>query len=155
MRGGVSETWGERCHSNTTDDGLTRLDLGEGDVQAAIPGMRVDNPLQRPHITGFCPQVKVVDNDTIVDGYIENAHALVVIALATAFSVPRLGKIELDAVKGGVRRRRYGQVVPQTVTPEAEELEQLVALRAANIGCNVALRGLEWMNTGEILPLCC
>ncbi len=45
----------------------------------------------------------------------------------------------------------YRQVVPQAVTTEAEELEQLVALGTTDVICDMSLAGLEGMDTLEVL----
>ena len=54
--------------------------------------------------------------------------------------MPRLYEKELYTVVA----ISHGQVVPQAMTTEAEELEQLVALGASDGGRDMALRGLRY-----------
>ena len=61
--------------------------------------------------------------------------------------MPGLDEVELDAVVAV----GYGQVVPQAVASVAEVLEQLVAPRAADVGSDASLRGLQGIDALEVL----
>ena len=47
---------------------------------------------------------------------------------------------------------RYGQVIPETVATEAEELEDFWVGSAVDGDGEMALAGLEGMYAGEVLP---
>ena len=136
-----------RCYGDAADDGLAGFHLWEGDVQATVHGFGGDDALQRTAVAGLGPGVKVVDDGLAVDGDIEDAQAFIICRLGSIPSVPGFHEIEFYTVF----TVGDGQVVPQAVATEAEELEQLVALGAADVGADVALAGLESMNTLEVL----
>ena len=63
--------------------------------------------------------------------------------------MPRLGEVEFYAVEGSVSG--HGEVVPETVAAEPEELEELVALGASDVGGDVPLAGLQGVDAFEVL----
>ena len=71
--------------------------------------------------------------------------------------MPGLYKVQFDAVGGGVvllrlsRNKRDGQVIPQAMTAEAEELEELVTLSASDVFREMALGSLIGMDTFKVL----
>ena len=117
-------SWG--CDGNAADDGLSSLYFREGDAEAPVLGAGGDHSLYGTAVAGLCPGVKVVDNEAVVDGNVEYAETFVVGGLTDIAAVPRLGEVKFDAVEGGVcgiADCGDGQVVPETVAAEAEELE--------------------------------
>ena len=107
-----------------------------------ILGLGGDHALHRTTVACFSPWVEVVDKRLAIDGHIEDAQTFVVGHLAGIMAVPRLHEVELNAVEARRRTIRSSgdrQVVPQAVAAKAEELEEFVALGAANVSGDMAL----------------
>ena len=100
-----------------------------------ILSLGIYDTLQGTKIACLSPWVKVVNDCFAIDGHVEYTNTFIVIFLTTAFTLPRLYKVELHTVV----TIGNGQVIPQTMTPKAEELEQLVALGATNVFLDMAL----------------
>ena len=79
--------------SNTTDEGLTSLDLWERDADAPCFCLGCYHTLQCSTITSFSPWVKVVNYRFTIDGNIKDAHTFIVIFLATTLAMPRFCEV--------------------------------------------------------------
>ena len=149
LLGGEGDTATLAGYGDTTQDGLSSLHLREGDVELAVDGLGCDHPFQRTAIACLGPWIQVVDDGLSVNRHVEDAQSFVICRFRDVTTMPRLHEIEFHAVF--CRCIRDGEVIPQAMATEAEILEQFIALRAADVCCDMALAGLQGIDALEVL----
>ena len=137
-------------YGDAADDGLAGFDFREGNAQATVFCFSIDNAFQGTTVSSLSPGVEIVDDDAVVDGDIEDAQTFVIILFTAPLAVPGFGEVEFDAVSVGGGTTNL-EVIPQSVTAKAEELEELVALSATDVGGDMALGSLKSVDAWEVL----
>ena len=67
-------------------------------MELTVPGLDMNDTLQRTKIASFCPWVEIVDDSFAIDSDIKDAKTLVVFLFATALTMPGLYKVEFYAI---------------------------------------------------------
>ena len=97
-------------------------------------------------MSGFRPDIEVIDHGLAVDRHVEDAHAFAINQRRTR-TVPRRDEVQLDPVLAV----RHLKPVVQLVTPETEGLEQFPVARATDGVVRRALAGKVGIQLLEVL----